>query len=281
MAATASVLATAGGGTTQPLLGPCLYPGMGEAAMLERLNSWGVARDRELVSLRADLVSAQAGVSGAFGQAERALLGIATDWRLESEAMRTSAHREASAALARLELVVGDARARFVAQDATRSADLVELSRRLSIIDGWAQAEPQRVAALLRAAVPTSPGGTPLTFYPAPRSPPGMPQPQPQQPQMQQQQQPQTPQPQQPAWTPTPSMRRRNPRLPDYMAPGPRNPLGVRALYLGWTAYRIHGTNAPASIGNAVSNGCIRMLNEDVVDLFERVHIGAPVMVVR
>ncbi len=84
-----------------------------------------------------------------------------------------------------------------------------------------------------------------------------------------------------PTWTPTPSMRRRNPRLPDYMAPGPRNPLGVRALYLGWTAYRIHGTNAPASIGNAVSNGCIRMLNEDVVDLFERVHIGAPVMVVR
>jgi lipoprotein-anchoring transpeptidase ErfK/SrfK len=84
-----------------------------------------------------------------------------------------------------------------------------------------------------------------------------------------------------PTWTPTPSMRARNPRLPNYMAPGPRNPLGVRALYLGWTAYRIHGTNAPASIGNAVSNGCIRMLNEDVVDLFERVHIGAPVMVLR
>jgi len=84
-----------------------------------------------------------------------------------------------------------------------------------------------------------------------------------------------------PSWTPTPSMRRRNPRLPNYMAPGPRNPLGVRALYLGWTAYRIHGTNAPGSIGHAVSNGCIRMLNEDVVDLFERVHIGAPVMVLR
>lgn len=82
-----------------------------------------------------------------------------------------------------------------------------------------------------------------------------------------------------PRWTPTPSMRKRNPRLPKYMAPGPKNPLGVRALYLGWTAYRIHGTNAPGSIGHAVSNGCIRMLNEDVVDLFERVHIGAPVMV--
>jgi lipoprotein-anchoring transpeptidase ErfK/SrfK len=84
-----------------------------------------------------------------------------------------------------------------------------------------------------------------------------------------------------PSWTPTPSMRRRNPRLPKYVAPGPKNPLGVRAMYLGWTAYRIHGTNAPGSIGHAVSNGCIRMLNEDVVDLFERVHIGAPVMVVR
>jgi len=82
-----------------------------------------------------------------------------------------------------------------------------------------------------------------------------------------------------PGWTPTPSMRRRNPRLPRYVAPGPKNPLGIRALYLGWTAYRIHGTNAPGSIGHAVSNGCIRMLNEDVVDLFERVHIGAPVVV--
>lgn len=82
-----------------------------------------------------------------------------------------------------------------------------------------------------------------------------------------------------PTWTPTPSMRARNPRLPQSIAGGPKNPLGIRALYLGWTTYRIHGTNAPGSIGNAVSNGCIRMLNEDVVDLFERVHIGAPVMV--
>ncbi len=82
-----------------------------------------------------------------------------------------------------------------------------------------------------------------------------------------------------PTWTPTPSMRARNPRLPTSMAAGPNNPLGVRALYLGWTTYRIHGTNAPGSIGHAVSNGCIRMRNEDVVDLYERVHIGAPVIV--
>ena len=60
---------------------------------------------------------------------------------------------------------------------------------------------------------------------------------------------------------------------------GPSNPLGVRALYLGWTLWRIHGTPARGSIGRAVSNGCIRMLNEDVTDLYDRVHIGAPVYV--
>lgn len=82
-----------------------------------------------------------------------------------------------------------------------------------------------------------------------------------------------------PSWTPTPSMRRKNPRLPAYMAPGPDNPLGVRAIYLDWGAYRIHGTNAPGSIGQAVSNGCFRMRTPDVLDLYERVHIGAPVYV--
>jgi lipoprotein-anchoring transpeptidase ErfK/SrfK len=82
-----------------------------------------------------------------------------------------------------------------------------------------------------------------------------------------------------PSWSPTPSMRRRNPALPAYMAPGPENPLGIRAIYLDWGAYRIHGTNAPGSIGQAVSNGCFRMRTPDVVDLYERVHIGAPVFV--
>jgi lipoprotein-anchoring transpeptidase ErfK/SrfK len=84
-----------------------------------------------------------------------------------------------------------------------------------------------------------------------------------------------------PGWSPTPRMRRENPRLPAYVKPGPKNPLGVRALYLGWSAYRIHGTNAPSSIGRATSSGCIRMRNSDVKDLFERVHIGAPVHVIR
>lgn len=84
-----------------------------------------------------------------------------------------------------------------------------------------------------------------------------------------------------PGWSPTARMRRENPRLPRYVAAGPNNPLGVRAIYLGWSEYRIHGTNAPGSIGRAASSGCIRMLNRDVVDLYERVHIGAPVQVIR
>jgi lipoprotein-anchoring transpeptidase ErfK/SrfK len=83
-----------------------------------------------------------------------------------------------------------------------------------------------------------------------------------------------------PGWSPTPSMRRRNRSLPAYVPPGPRNPLGIRAIYLGWSLYRIHGTNAPRSIGQAASSGCFRMLNEDVAHLYERVHIGSPVIVV-
>lgn len=82
-----------------------------------------------------------------------------------------------------------------------------------------------------------------------------------------------------PGWSPTPRMRRLG--APAYVPPGPRNPLGVRAIYLGWTEYRIHGTNAPGSIGGAVSSGCFRMQNDDVVDLYERVHIGAPVYVMK
>lgn len=84
-----------------------------------------------------------------------------------------------------------------------------------------------------------------------------------------------------PGWNPTSRMRYNNPRLPKYVPPGPKNPLGVRAIYLGWTEYRIHGTNAPGSIGHAASSGCIRMHNADVSDLYERVHIGAPVYVIR
>jgi lipoprotein-anchoring transpeptidase ErfK/SrfK len=76
-----------------------------------------------------------------------------------------------------------------------------------------------------------------------------------------------------------PEMIARQPYLPRFMAGGPSNPLGARALYLGNTMYRIHGTNAPATIGTRVSSGCIRMLNEDVIDLYERVTVGTKVVV--
>jgi len=83
-----------------------------------------------------------------------------------------------------------------------------------------------------------------------------------------------------PSWTPTPSMIAENPRLPRWVPGGhPMNPLGVRALYLGSSTYRIHGTDAPWTIGSAVSKGCIRMYNKDVLDLYPRVKVGAKVTV--
>ncbi len=83
-----------------------------------------------------------------------------------------------------------------------------------------------------------------------------------------------------PSWTPTPTMIAENPRLPRWVPGGhPMNPLGVRGLYLGSSTYRIHGTDAPWTIGSAVSKGCIRMYNQDVVDLFPRVPVGAKVTV--
>jgi lipoprotein-anchoring transpeptidase ErfK/SrfK len=82
-----------------------------------------------------------------------------------------------------------------------------------------------------------------------------------------------------PGWTPPAAMRKRQPHLPAYMPGGPDNPLGARALYLGSTLYRIHGTNEPWSIGQNVSSGCIRMINDDVIDLYDRVKLGARVIV--
>jgi lipoprotein-anchoring transpeptidase ErfK/SrfK len=82
-----------------------------------------------------------------------------------------------------------------------------------------------------------------------------------------------------PGWTPPVEMRRRRPDLPGHMAGGIENPLGARALYLGSTLYRIHGSNEPETIGQAVSSGCFRMTNEDVVDLYNRVAVGATVVV--
>ncbi len=83
-----------------------------------------------------------------------------------------------------------------------------------------------------------------------------------------------------PDWRPPAEMRQRQPWLPDFMAGGPTNPLGARALYLGSSLYRIHGTSEPWTIGSAVSSGCIRMRNEDVMDLYERVPVGTRVVVI-
>jgi lipoprotein-anchoring transpeptidase ErfK/SrfK len=82
-----------------------------------------------------------------------------------------------------------------------------------------------------------------------------------------------------PDWHPPTEMIERQPYLPRFMAGGPGNPLGARAMYLGHTVYRIHGTNQPSTIGKFVSSGCIGMLNEDVSDLFERVKVGTRVVV--
>ena len=85
-----------------------------------------------------------------------------------------------------------------------------------------------------------------------------------------------------PAWSPPAEVKRDNPRLPDVIPGGaPNNPMGVRALTLDRDEYAIHGTNRPSSIGTFASYGCIRMLNQDIVDLYEQVEVGTPVVVTR
>ena len=82
-----------------------------------------------------------------------------------------------------------------------------------------------------------------------------------------------------PDWRPPPEMIQRQPYLPRFMAGGPGNPMGARALYIGGTVYRIHGTNQPQTIGHAVSSGCFRLVNGDVVDLYGRVPVGTKIVV--
>jgi lipoprotein-anchoring transpeptidase ErfK/SrfK len=82
-----------------------------------------------------------------------------------------------------------------------------------------------------------------------------------------------------PDWTPPPEMIQRQPYLPRFVAGGDGNPMGARGMYLSGSVYRIHGTNAPESIGTQVSSGCIRLVNEDVIDLYNRVHVGTKVVV--
>src|SRR3954447_7214407 len=82
-----------------------------------------------------------------------------------------------------------------------------------------------------------------------------------------------------PDWTPPPEMIERQPYLPRFMAGGPGNPMGARALYLGTTVYRIHGTNQPQTIGSAVSSGCFRLVNPEVSDLYDRIPVGTKVII--
>lgn len=83
-----------------------------------------------------------------------------------------------------------------------------------------------------------------------------------------------------PDWRPTPSMLKRNPDLPNYIGPGPENPLGTHALYLSWQYYRIHGTNDTRKIGRQSSNGCIGLYNDDIAELFELANVGTQVLLI-
>lgn len=83
-----------------------------------------------------------------------------------------------------------------------------------------------------------------------------------------------------PSWAPTPSMKKRNPEWPDYVGPGPDNPLGTHALYLSWKYYRIHGTHDTRKIGRQSSNGCIGLYNEDIAELFSMAKVGTQVLLI-
>ncbi|WP_171182117.1 L,D-transpeptidase [Ruegeria sp. HKCCD8929] len=83
-----------------------------------------------------------------------------------------------------------------------------------------------------------------------------------------------------PSWRPTPSMKKRNPAWPDYVGPGPENPLGTHALYLSWQYYRIHGTNDTRKIGRKSSNGCIGLYNDQIKELFELANVGTQVKLI-
>ncbi|WP_424972205.1 L,D-transpeptidase [Dinoroseobacter sp. S76] len=83
-----------------------------------------------------------------------------------------------------------------------------------------------------------------------------------------------------PSWRPTPSMKKRNPEWPDFVGPGPDNPLGTHALYLSWTYYRIHGTHDTRKIGRRSSNGCIGLFNEDIAELFGKARSGTQVLLI-
>ncbi len=173
-----------GGGGQQTHLGPGLVVGMTEVEVFERLNGWGVARDGELVDLRSSLTNTQTVVNATFAEARGTLMTIVNDFRLEAETMRNHSLYEATQNLARLDQVVGEARARFDAQDARVSQDLSDLAQRVAAQQRQVQQQPQQqqqppmqfaasqgaAAAPLFVAAPTptavtSPGGT-TRWYP-------------------------------------------------------------------------------------------------------------------
>ena len=169
--ASGSLIAFPAGSATQDILGPRLFVGMTEIAMVERMNTWGAVRDQALLDLRTDLLGTQVVVAATFEDAKATLLSIVANYRAEAEALRQHGQFEAEQALNRLQLVVTEARARFDAQDTSFAQGLAELAQRQQLLEDWARAEPARMAALARAApapqrVTTSPGGT-VTFYPA------------------------------------------------------------------------------------------------------------------
>ena len=152
-----TALATTYGATQQQYgepaaLGPALFEGMGESALVAALNAWGGGMHREVLSLRADLGATQVHVSNAFEQAQDAVRELVTAFRVEVVAMRQQSAYEAQQSLERLVQVVDEARARFGEQDTRFSSNLGELAQRLQAADAWAQAEPARVAAIVHAA---------------------------------------------------------------------------------------------------------------------------------
>ncbi len=137
--ASAGTLAQAGGARDaappRVLLGPCLHLGMGEESLIATLNAWGAARDLEAADARADLLATQAVVATTFDHAQATVVSIVEAFRLEAETIRGQAYHEAQASVARLEHVVGEARARFGEQDARFGAGLGELAQRLQAAD--------------------------------------------------------------------------------------------------------------------------------------------------
>ena len=159
-------------------VGPGLAAGMGEEGLVQQLNAWGAALELrsqraefEIQNLKVNLGATQEKVADTFIQARDTLWRIVGDFNLETERLRGQGQAEAAHSLGRLELIVTEARERFAAMDARFGEGLTEISSRLQAVDAWAREEPDRVSAIIQAApappMTRSPGGTPVTYFPA------------------------------------------------------------------------------------------------------------------